>query len=164
MDAGNAATRSAGPTRHEFLTGLAANPRMAGFLSIPAPSTAIRSMGEPIPVPAVRLDGARVFTVALATLRRHSASPLAGTVTFWERVAGTVLRAHLADAPPGAPTMERVRQVAHATAHEFAGSPITSSETLWHGIVATVLTEYAAPSGMGNPVPSHDHAHHGFAE
>lgn len=110
--------------------------------------------GETSPAGGERMPSrARVERIARATLRRHAASPLTGTPPFWERVAETVLTAHLADGLQAPPSPERVDEIARLTAPAFSASPVTNSETLWRGIVATVLTEFAEPSGMGQAIP-----------
>jgi len=94
-----------------------------------------------------------VARTALATLRRHAAAPLTGTLPFWERLVQEVLatRVALSDGAGVAPDVETV---ADRAAGAFAGSPVTNSPILWRDIVGTVLAEHDSPSGLGDRIPA----------
>ena len=94
-----------------------------------------------------------VSLTAMATLRRHAASPLTGTPPFWERLVRTVLEAYLAMGVHGTPSAAQVAEVAAAAKPAFSGSPIVLSENLWRSIIDTVLVEYLTPSGNGGAIP-----------
>ncbi len=102
---------------------------------------------------ASRLPEAVVVRTALATLRRHAASPLTGTPPFWERLVRTVLESYIELRISGVPTLDQVTAVAERARPAFAASPVTNSDILWRSIVDTVLVEYLAPSGNGEPTP-----------